>query len=33
MFEDIWQIGTAIPLLLCSIAAISLILDRSIFFR
>lgn len=31
MFEDIWQIGTAIPLLLCSIAAISLILDRSIF--
>ena len=28
---DIWQIATAVPLLLCSIVALSLIVDRAIF--
>lgn len=28
---DIWQIATGIPLLLCSIAALSLILDKGLF--
>lgn len=29
---DIWQIATGIPLLLCSVVALSLIIDRAIFF-
>jgi len=31
MFNDIWQIATGIPLLLCSIVALSLITERVIF--
>lgn len=31
MFNDIWQIATGIPLLLCSIVALSLITERVVF--
>jgi len=31
MFNDIWQIATGIPLLLCSVLALSLITERALF--
>ncbi len=31
MFDDIWQLATGIPLLLCSIVALSLIIERTLF--
>ncbi len=31
MFQDIWQIATGIPLLLCSVVAFSLIIERTLF--
>lgn len=31
MFQDIWQLATGIPLLLCSVIALSLIVERALF--
>lgn len=31
MFEDIWQLATGVPLLICSIVALSLIIERTLF--
>lgn len=31
MFDDVWQVATGIPLLLCSVVALSLIIERILF--